>query len=75
MTDCENKVSEAKAAAWEEGYRAGNLDGYFGTRDEKNPYSSDRTWDRVHNRPADIYTPPEDRVPAPDQQVRAKEKP
>lgn len=24
-----------------------------------------RTWDRVHNRPADIYTPPEDRVEPP----------
>jgi hypothetical protein len=29
-----------------------------------------RDWDRVHNRPADIYTPPEDRIIRPATQRR-----
>lgn len=29
-----------------------------------------QTWDRVHNRPADIYTPPEDRVAPPTRNER-----
>lgn len=29
---------EAIADAWDAGYSKGNLDGYFGSRDEKNPY-------------------------------------
>jgi hypothetical protein len=29
------------ADAWDAGYRAGSLDGYFGTREEKNPYRKD----------------------------------
>lgn len=27
-----------RAEAWDEGYGAGNVDGYYGTREEKNPY-------------------------------------
>lgn len=30
--------SQIRADAWDEGYRKGNLDGYFGTNKEKNPY-------------------------------------
>jgi len=30
-----------KAEAWDEGYKAGILDGYFGTRNEKSPYRTD----------------------------------
>lgn len=41
---CETDAGTARAAigrAWFEGYSAGNLDGYFGTRDEreKSPYA------------------------------------
>ena len=32
---------EAIADAWDAGYSKGNLDGYFGSRDEKNPYRED----------------------------------
>ena len=34
------QLEQAKGEAWDEGYTSGNLDGYFGTRDEKNPYRS-----------------------------------
>lgn len=31
-------LPEVQARAWDEGYAKGNLDGYFGTKDEANPY-------------------------------------
>jgi len=31
-------LDSVKSAVWDEGYRAGNVDGYFETREEKNPY-------------------------------------
>ena len=34
----EDQIQELLAEAWDKGYQAGNLDGYFGTREEKNPY-------------------------------------
>jgi len=37
-------------------------------REELIVRKSSTMWDRVHNRPADIYTPPEDRVPMPNRQ-------
>ena len=32
---------QVRADAWDEGYRKGALDGYFETRDEKNPYRAE----------------------------------
>jgi hypothetical protein len=37
MNDAE-EIRAIREAAWDEGYRAGNVDGYFETHEEKNPY-------------------------------------
>jgi len=43
-------LPEIQAQAWDEGYSTGNLDGYFGTSDEKNPHRP------RHDRGADDVT-------------------
>lgn len=40
MTEEEKLI---RAEAWDEGYRAGDLDGYFGMRDHSNPYRESRS--------------------------------
>lgn len=39
MTDLtDEQIAAIRAAAWDEGYQAGSVDGYFQTREERNPY-------------------------------------
>jgi hypothetical protein len=42
MNDAE-AIRAIREAAWDEGYRAGNVDGYFETREEMNPYRVEAT--------------------------------
>lgn len=35
-------VIQAMKQAWDEGYKAGKLDGYFETSEEQNPYTAEQ---------------------------------
>ncbi|GLU91328.1 hypothetical protein [Agromyces sp. NBRC 114283] len=41
-------AERAKADVWDEGYKAGNVDGYFETREEKNPYRQEDVVEESH---------------------------
>lgn len=51
MTNKVTALDKLLAMAWEEGYNAGNLDGYFGTHDKAtNPYTGVNQYDEEELR-------------------------